>query len=309
MVARFAVLATCFVYVCPPRLDACIFCLSMPQTTAADILIHSEVVVFAREDPDKPFSYQAVEVLKGTLDSTAIDLLVNSSIRRRLKVDKAMVVVLARDKNDQSWRSVGIADEFYQQVVRRILAVAHVWTGPSGAEKRSKFFLEFFGHENRALSELAYLELGRAPYRTIKRFGQFVPREDLMPFLKRKEYIQWRSLAILLLSQSTDAQDRMSIEEHFTDCCEYSLTTDLAAWASAFIELNGASAIERIEREYFAKTDRSDKEVCEIVIALSLHRQYGNPQLRDQIVSSFEVAIRNYPEVVKLIARDHPKKR
>jgi hypothetical protein len=273
----------------------------MPQTTVADRLIEGEVVVFAREDPDKPFSFQAIEVLKGTLDSTTIDLFVDSPNRRRLEFNKHLVIVLVRDRTDRAWRTVGIADNSYRQVVRRILAVAQEWTGPAGAEKRCEFFLTLFGHENRALSELAYLELGRAPYRTIKRFSRHVSRKDLLPFLQHPDYIQWRPLAILMLSQSADAQDRASIDKNFADCCEFSLTTDLAAWATAYIELNGASAIERIEREYFANPGRSEKEVRAIVAALSLHSQDGHTQLREQIVRSYEIAMRNYPEVAKQV--------
>ena len=276
----------------------------MPQTTAADLLIESDVVVFAREDPDKPFSYQAVDVIKGDLDSTAIDLFVNSSTRRRLEVNETLVVVLARDRKDQSWRTVGIADGMYQQVVRRILAVAQDWSGPNGAEKRCEFFLTLLGHDNRALFELAYLELGRAPYRMIKRVGRNVSREDLLSILQRREYIEWRPLAILMLSQSADAQDRKYIEENFADCCEYSLTLNLAAWATAYIELNGATAIERIEQQYLAKPGRSDNEVRAIVAALSLHGREGHTHLRDQIVRSYEIANRHHPVVSELIAKD-----
>jgi hypothetical protein len=306
---RIVVAATCLFCVCLPRVDACIACLSMPQTTAADRLIEGEVVVFAREDPDKAFSFQAIEVLKGTLDSTTIDLFVDSPNRRRLEFNKHLVIVLVRDRTDRAWRTVGIADNSYQQVVRRILAVAQEWTGPTGAEKRCEFFLTLFGHENRALSELAYLELGRAPYRTIKRFGRHVSRKDLQPFLQHRDYIQWRSLAILLLSQSADAQDRASIDKNFADCCEFSLTTDLAAWATAYIELNGASAIELMEQEYFSKPGRADRVVRELVIAISIHRQDGNAQLHDQIVRSLEIANRNYPEVTQQIAIELAKTR
>jgi hypothetical protein len=149
--------------------------------------------------------------------------------------------------------------------------------------------------------------LGRAPYQTIKRFGRSVSRKDLQPFLQHRDYIQWRPLAILMLSQSADAEDRASIDKNFADCCEFSLTTNLAAWATAYIELNGAIAIERIEREYFANPGRSDKEVRAIVTALSLHSQDGHTQLREQIVRSYEIAMRNYPEVAKLIAKDLTK--
>jgi hypothetical protein len=114
-------------------------------------------------------------------------------------------VVLVRDSGDQSWRTVGIADGIYQQVVRRILTVAQDWSGPAGAEKRCEFFLTLPGRDNRALFELAYLELGRAPYRMIKRAGRNVSKEDLLAILQRREYIEWRPLAILMLSQGSNS--------------------------------------------------------------------------------------------------------
>ena len=304
---RIAVAAICLFCVCLPRVDACIFCLSMPQTTVADRLIGGEVVVFAREDPDKPFSFPAVEVLKGTLDSTSIDLFINSPNRRRLKFNQNMVVVLVRDRTDRSWQTLGIADDSYQQVVRRILALAQEWTGPAGVEKRCEFFQALFGHENRVLSELAYLELGRAPYQTIKRFGRSVSREDLLPFLQHRDYLEWRSLAILMLSQSSNAEDRKSIDEHFSDCCEFSLTTDLGAWTTAYIELNGDIAIERIEQEYLANPDRSEQEVRAVVAAFSLHGQEGHTHLRKQIVRSFEIARQIHPVVSEQIAKELAK--
>ena len=81
------------------------------------------------------------DVIKGDLDSTAIDLFVNSSTRRRLEVNKTLIVVLVRDSGDQSWRSVGIADGVYQQVVRRILAVAQDWSGPADGEQPAAYIV------------------------------------------------------------------------------------------------------------------------------------------------------------------------
>ena len=116
----------------------------MPQTTVADRLIEADVVAFARENPDQPFSYRAVEVLKGELESREIDLFVNSSTRQRLKANQDMIAVLVRDK-EQSWRSIGVADKVYQHVVRRVLAVSPEWSGEQGTEKRCEFFLTLFG--------------------------------------------------------------------------------------------------------------------------------------------------------------------
>ena len=276
----------------------------MPRETVADRLIESDVVVFARENPDKPFSYQAVDVLKGKCDSIDIDLFLNSSTRRQLKVNEDLVVVLVRGGENRSWRTVGVADRVYQQVVRRVLAFAPQWRGKGGAEKRCEFFLMLFGHENRALFRLAYLEMGRAPYSTIKRLGGIVPKEDILPFLQRREYIEWRALAILMLTQNANESDRKLIESRFDDCCRFALTTNLAAWATAYIELRGASAIDRIQQQYLSNPDRTEEEIRGVITALSVHGRDGHTHLRDQIARSYAIAMKNHPAVADAMRKD-----
>jgi hypothetical protein len=276
----------------------------MPRKTAADSLIESRVVVFAREDPDAPFFYKAVEVLKGDLSASGIDLFVNSTVRRVLRANEKHVAVLVRKDENAPWRSLGIADGVYQQVVRRILAFAPDWTGKAGAEKRCEFFLLLFGHENRALFELAYLELGRAPYSTIKRVARLASAEDLRPLFQRREYLEWRALAILMLAQKANERDRAYVEESFADCSRFSLTTNLAAWATAYIELNKERALERIEREYLSNPGRTAEEVRAVVTALSVHARDGHTQLRDQIVRGYETAIKTHPLAADQITKE-----
>ena len=254
-----AVVLTLVVF-CSVQAQACMVCLPMPRTTAADRLIEADVVAFAREDPGKPFSYQAVEVLKGELDADKIDLFVNSTTRRRLKVNENLVVVVVRDK-DRSWRTLGIADKLTRQVVRRVLAITPEWRGERGAEKRCEFFITLFGQDHRALFELAYLELGRAPYSTIKRIAPAITRAKLQPILNRSEYIEWRPLAILMLAQKAGDEERILIKTRFDGCGRFGLTTNLAAWATAYIELAGAVAIEAINQQYLTNANRSEDEV------------------------------------------------
>lgn len=287
----------------PSTADACMVCLPMPRTTAADRLIESDVVAFARENPDQPFSYWAVEVLKGELDSPKIDLFVNSTTRRRLNANEDLVVVLVR-REEQSWRSIGVADKEFQQIVRRVLAVSAEWSGDLGAEKRCQFFLTLFGHKNRDLFELAYLELGRAPYQTIKRVAGLIPKERLRPILTRREYIEWRPLAILMLTQNVGESERALVEQQFHDCSRFALTTNLAAWVTAHIELSGADAIDVIDQQYLGNVNRSVAEISAVVTALSVHGRGGHTHLRDRIVRSYRAAIKNHPAAIGRISQD-----
>ena len=149
-----------------------------------------------------------------------------------------------------------------------------------------------------------------AQVRIAEQHAVYIDRERLRPLFQRREYIEWRALAILMLAQRATEQDRKYIEDSFDDCSKFSQTANLAAWATAYIELNGASAIERIERierEYLGNPRRSEKEVRAIVAALSLHGHDGRTDLRDQIRRSYDTAIRIHPAVSEQIAKDRAK--
>ena len=287
-----------------PRAGACLLCLPFPTTTVADALIESQLVVFAREDHDKPFTYRPVQVLKGSVETGNIDLFVNSTTRRMLQVHASDVVVLIRETEEGPWKSLGIADEEYQQVIHRILALSQDWVGKNGTAKRCAFFAQLLGHDNRAIFELSYLELGRAPYSTIKRVARLMSVEDLLPILQKREYFKWRSLAILMLAQDADVETRKLIKDRFEVCCKFAVTTNLGAWAAAFIEIEGTSAIDLIQDHYLRDTNRTEEEIQAVITALSIHGQDGRAGLRDRIASSYGVALQYHPYIAGRIAND-----
>jgi len=283
---------------------ACSICIAYPQQSAADVLIESPCVVLAREDPAQPFSYAPLEVLRASDDMGHIDLLLDSQTRRILSSDPGRVVVLARDGKDSRWRNLGVADAAYVAVVRRLVAFAPQWRGPQGNAQRVEFFLPLFGHENAKIHELAYLELARAPYGTIQRLARAVPRESIEQILRNPIYIEWRPLAILLLAQSPEATDKQYILESFRSAERIGLTRNLAAWAAASIELQGADAVSFIQRCYFRDPDRKRDELVEVVKAMSMHGTEGRTELRDQIVSCYDVLLDVHPQMIEYIVKD-----
>jgi hypothetical protein len=294
----------CLAVLLPIGAHACPVCFLLPTKTPADFLIESEFVVLARESPQQPFTYSPVQVLKGDSAPEEFGLFVDSTTRRRLKTNLNDAVVLVRMGRGKAWRSLGIADAEYQDVVQRILLFADTWTREGGSQERYKFFLSLFGNGNRRISELAYLELGRAPYSTIKKVARAVSPDDLRPILTRREYIEWRSLAILMLAQAPDEQDREFIESSFRDRQRFSLTTNLAAWTTAYVELNRLTAVEEIEEQYLRNANRTEAEVRAVITALSVHGRDGHVELRDRIAKSYGVALQFHPKVAGLIATD-----
>ena len=297
-------LGALFVVLLAARAQACPICVAMPTKTVADHLIESETVVLARENVEKPFTYSVVKVLKGEPPAEPFGLFVDSATRRRLRFHPGEAVVLVRGDKGQDWQRLGIADETYQNVVERILLFADRWTREGDVQHRLEFFLSLFGHKDRSIFELAYLELGRAPYEKIKQVAEFVSRDQLRPLLQRREYIEWRPLAILLLAQKPDPRDRKLIEETFQGCQEFGATTNLAALATAYVEIHGERAIEEIEALYLRDSERSAAEIRAVLMALSVHGQSARSQFRDRIVKSYGVALRFHPLRAGTIAAD-----
>jgi len=283
---------------------ACTICIGFPKKSAADFLIESSCVALAREDPGQPFSFAPVEILKGNLDGTKIGLFLDSVTKRILAGDARRTVVLIQPSKGRPWRSLGLASTEYEAIVRRIVLLAPVWQGADGKNRRVEFFLSLFGHEDPLINELAYLEMGRASYAAIKRLSRVVSREQIEPMLRRRQYIQWRSLAILMLAHRGEALDRKYIVESFHTSERFGLTTNLAAWAAASIELNSADAVSFIEDKYFRNPDRRKEELIEVLKAMSLHGTQGRIELREQIVASYAMLLDMHPQMAAQVAAD-----
>ena len=115
------------------------------------------------------------------------------------------------------------------------------------------------------------------------------------PLLQRREYIEWRPLAILLLAQKAEQRDRKLIETSFQGCQKFGLTTNLAAWATAYIEIHGEPAVEEIEATYLGDSQRSAAEIRAVLMALSVQGQAAVARLRHRIVKSYGVALQFHP--------------
>ena len=282
---------------------ACAVCLSYPEKTAADHLLAADCVILARQAPGDPFTYAPVECLRGVWKGDDIDLLVNSQTRRRLQSEPARKVVLLRDSQGE-WLSLGIASPEFEALTRRILLFAEKWKGEQGQRKRWEFFLPMFGHQDAAIGRLAYLELGRAPYDVVRKLGRMASREDFMPLLTSPRFLEWRSLAILLLAQSDAPGDQRYVIEAFRNASRFGPQSSLSAWAAAAIEVDGVKAIDDIEQRYFRRKDRTPEEIDAVAKALSLHGAQGASAVRDRVVASYAALLACSDEHMQLVADD-----
>jgi len=280
-------------------LSACPVCMPLPRKTVADKLIESQDVVFVRENPTRPFTCKVLQTLKGNPGTGSIDYFVDSATRRTLRINSKQVMVLYRPKSEEDWASLGIADEETQQVYQRIIVFAPEWNDKQGQEKRLEYFLSLFGHENRTLFELAYLELGRAPYSKVKRYARRVHREKLDLILTQRRYYEWRPLAILMLAQQTQNRDQELIRKSYQACSRFNQTTNLSAWTTAFLEIDRENALRLIEMDYLLNKKRSSIEIQAVLKALKMHEHSGNSEWRNSISDSIQKTIQTHPGIVQ----------
>ena len=286
--------------------NACAICVPYPTKTAADYIVESETVVLARENPDKPWSYIPVETLKGKTNFSPIDTFLNSPTRRLLEIYPERGVVFVQDTKDKTkWRGLGFADQEYEEMIREIIQRAPHWQ-QSGTlnESRLAFFANYLGHENRDLHELAYLEIGRAPYGQIKHLDTKWSLSQIRALLRNPVYVEWFPLAILMLAHNRDMSDRDYIIGKFSSKANFGLTNNLSAWATALIEIREDAAIVEIEEKYFRSSTRSREELVAIIAALSEHGSNGHTHLLDQIVQSYSILLDYHPQMASYVAKD-----
>jgi hypothetical protein len=283
---------------------ACQICLAVPEKTLADRLLESNRVVMAREDPNRPFHFVVTETLKGKPPATPIEAFLNSQARRLLALYDDRHVLLIRDRRKGAWKPHGVIDSEEAAVVRGILSFSHSWRPmQTNNLERLAEFSGLLGHSNQRLRELAYLEIGRAPYAAIKRISADVPIEVVRSILDNPSNMEWHSLAILMLGHSESLEDQTRIIRTFEAKQQQSSSKNLAAWATAYVAIEGAEGMDRIETWYLLREDRSREELKEVVKALSVLGA-DNLALRDRIALAYESLMRTHPSLLPDLVRD-----
>ena len=274
---------------------ACQVCVPFPKKSIADHLIEGEAVVLAREDPQRPFHFRTIEVLKGAAPKKPLDLFLDSGTRRLLNVYPDRSAVLAR--TGDTWRRLATVDATLLTIVRDVLQHAPTWQGTA----RFDYFAKWLGHDRPEVRDLAHLEVARAPYSYIRKVGRDVPRAKILAALRDPRYAEWWALHILLLAQSGEPQDKQRIIDAVHSAERFESFLQLGAWATAFIEVEGEGAIGFLESRYF-RAGRRVEEVREVVAALSVYG--GTDRLRDRIAASYGTLLKHHPEMAPRIVGD-----
>jgi hypothetical protein len=286
-------------------------CFAFPKITLADELEKRESVILAREKIGKPYFFYPIEVLKGAIDGDGFEAFIYSPDRLKLSKNLEDAAVFGKKHSGGDWRYIAYGDREYQAFVREIILQADSWQKFNGSLRRIDFFAERLTNSNPRIREQAYLEVGRAPYSSIKRIAGSIPRRQIREFLANWRLIEWHSLYILMLGQSRHPDDRAYIRTKLENYAQYQITLNLSAWVTAFIESQPDFGVEEIEKLYFSTRDRNQDELKEVLKGLSVLGSEGGihfkPEIidrRHRIIKSYATLLDNYPIMAGLVAKD-----
>jgi len=283
---------------------ACQICVPLPERTLADRLLQSDAVVLAREDAARPFHYQPVATLFGKPGEAPIELFLHSQARRVLAADPERAMVLAHNPRDGSWSALGFNTPELERVVKEILARAGQWRPRENTNReRLHWFIPLLGHPDERLHELAYLEIGRAPYAEIRRLAPRIDPGTLHEMLDDPRYLEWQSLAILMLGESSQEQDRRRVRETLAGKARVGSSTNLAAWATALVAVDGSAGIAQLARLYAADPGRGRDELEAVVQALSVHAKAA-PELRGPVADAYRLMLEHQPAMAPAMVHD-----
>ncbi|MBP36543.1 MAG: hypothetical protein CMP31_13165 [Roseibacillus sp.] len=289
-----------------PAAHACLICLPVPTTSPADYLLESEVIVLAREDPGSPYWLRTVKVLKGDPAGVDRDFFLEAPLQPERSPNRKREVICAYGSQGGSpkpeWAWVGAAEATFTPMVEEILQHGERWkTNP---DERAAFFAGHLGHRDQQVRALAHLEVARAPYDRIREFAGALAAEDLRTSLQNFRLTEWHPLYILLLAQGDEPRDHQLIAGKVRSAEESKRTLHLAAWVTAWIEIDPEAALDFVETHYLANGLREAGEIRAISRALSVHGNRGHVHLRDRIVGAYRQILRRQPGLAPGIVTD-----
>ena len=280
---------------------ACPVCITLPEDTMADLLLGARTVALARENPDRPYSYHVTEIIEGPPADTEIPFLVNASMRRRLAANPDDAVLVALSPGGD-WAMLGYAKSEMRAVAADVLNRSEDWSGPSGDAARFEFFASLLDSPDRTLQRQALTEIARMPYALIRTVSTAPPPDRIRGHLGDVNMLAYRPLLILLLALSPRPEDAAWIVAAFDRSGTGS--NDLAALATAVIELGGAEGLDRVTNKFLARRGTPPEATKSAITALGAIGRGGDPALRPMVATTLYRLIDERPDLAASAATE-----
>jgi len=285
---------------------ACLVCIPLPERTLADHVLDAAVVALARQDPDDPFRYAVTEYLKGDAVGAAGDIpfLVDSTTRRRMATDAEVFTILSRELPESEWALHATGGAPMVSVIRKIAARSDDWLADAGNEERFAFFAALHDSPDPGIRSLALAEISGARYGLIRTLAPKLSRAEVVRILRDPTMFEWAPIHILLLGLSDDPADRAFVRSAFEAAGRSRAATSLGAWTTAYLEVDGAAALDRIRAAYIEDQARPEAQMIEIVRSLSTFSAVAEPALHDDIMEHLGMLASAWPGIAAEAARE-----
>ena len=282
---------------------ACAFHVQLPEKAIGDHLIESSVVVLAREDPVKQWTFRPVVALKGDAADATIDLFVPSTTRRRLSKNPGDAVLLSFSPDEGSWRRLAYVRSRDRPLFEHMVRISASWSQPAGQRVRNLFFAGLRDHEDRSLQHIALTELDRTAYRDLRTFKIRQSTDVLAEGLWQPFEQPWAPIRILLIGIRGDQDGKALVHKTIAAAEKTGWSMHLGAWATALVEMDGEAGVERLRSGFLVRADKPQQQIEAVLTALAVHGAGGDPDLGPPINVVISTLVEERPELVATIAR------
>jgi hypothetical protein len=211
-------------------------------------------------------------------------------------------LLMLQSKLSPGWLSVGSVNSEYADWLRP-LAAATPDAGATNAQwqEHVAFVLPYLDDPEPIVSDIAYSELGRAPYSALRTLK---PRLDAARLAGRIDDPSRQQLYTLLLGIAGNAQDAENLEQRLNAAWLAYDATNLAALLAADLELRGPARVSWVEKMYFADSNRTLRELQAALLALSVQGAADGAVPRQRVVQAYRLFMRLRKPMAALVAAD-----
>ncbi|WP_426127694.1 hypothetical protein [Pararhizobium sp. PWRC1-1] len=313
--------------------EACTICFSGLTVTPGQKLDAADQVVLAAPLPGGR-QFRVIEVIKGgdsVGDVIAQPGLAAPLAKTAMSVDGLTVgddIAVARDENpllilrdrvSEKWSAMGMMRAAHADWLRQLvqtkrgggLRPARTWPQMS---LTSSYLTESEWRERIAVvgsqlesadplvAEIAYGELSRAPYGTMRLIRSQISDESVRGWLADTRLASRRTAYTLLLGIVGGPGDAGDLEWQIDAAMKKRDATNLSAMLAADLELRGENRLAWLETAFFADHQRSLQEIQAALLALSVHGGAAGTLPRARIVESYSAVIKARPRMAGFVA-------
>jgi len=287
--------------------SACPLCLGWGQPSMAQRLVATPQAVLAVPTGEAG-RFRVIQVIKG--ERTADGMVEggyprNGTASGGEKPTKARPLLLVRDDPLPTWVILGAINATHAEWLRTLAAGKRAADmSPEEWRARIALVVPHLNDPEPLAAELAYAELGAAPYAALRTAKPHLDAAALRRCLADSELATHQPLFLLLLGISGNTQDAADLEKRLQAAWQAGEVANLSSMLAAGLELSGAARMAWVESNYLADRKRSTPEIKAALLALSVHGNANGVISRERVIQSYRVFMKAHPEIAGDVAPD-----